>query len=578
VSAPTANGLHIFGVCLHKSGFLDTSKRRQDTDKHLPMPSQPKHPFVGLPVEQRLLAGRVEPDSTAASFAKPDLSFYSALAVRERYRDNYWRKHDPIAGDRLLWRAQTFRHIVHLLPGQAILELGCGEGLFTQALLHVSRGENPITAVTFQQPPLVPTDIRGKVEFLEISGLPNLLAGRCFDYVVAMDLLDWNYAPQLLKIVYELLTPGGEVVFYGSNPKNPVYKLRKSLSRFSGRLDPRHLLNLDQLQSHFVKAGFVSVYGVYNDFVFAPLTPRLIWLLRNLSILLENAPGVRELAGSILLHAQKPPRHKDAQRPPLCTHESLREAVSFVIPCRNEEMNIRPLVDGILGLYEHCVHEIILVNDGSTDGTATVMAKLASQDQRVKIVERSPPNGVGHALADGFSHAGGRYVLSMDCDFQHLLPEFRDLFDSAVEGHDVVVGSRFSRHSVLLNYPFLKIVANRGFHFLARLLLWRNFRDLTNNLKLMRREVVKDLRLRQPGFAVNAETGLQPLILGYRVKEVPISWVNRLAGMGTSSFSLVRAGSGYWRVLFDIWLKQVFGVGRYRDLQREPIPKQKGAK
>jgi hypothetical protein len=165
----------------------------------------------------------------------------------------------------------------------------------------------------------------------------------------------------------------------------------------------------------------------------------------------------------------------------------------------------------------------------------------------------------------------------MDCDFQHLLPEFRDLFDNAAEGYDVVVGSRFSRHSVLLNYPFLKIVANRGFHLLARLLLLRNFRDLTNNLKLMRREVVADLQLRQPGFAVNAETGLQPLILGYRVKEVPISWINRAPGMGTSSFRLIRVGGGYWRVLLDIWLKQVCGAGRYRDLRRQPLHQQNGA-
>jgi hypothetical protein len=159
----------------------------------------------------------------------------------------------------------------------------------------------------------------------------------------------------------------------------------------------------------------------------------------------------------------------------------------------------------------------------------------------------------------------------MDCDFAHLLPEFRDLFDSAVEGYDVVVGSRFSRYSVLLNYPFLKIAANRGFHLLARLILWRDFRDLTNNLKLMRREVVADLHLRQPGFAVNAETGLQPLILGYRVKEVPISWINRSPEMGTSSFRLIHVGGGYWHVLLNIWLRQVFGAGPYRDLRRRPV-------
>ena len=68
---------------------------------------------------------------------------------------------------------------------------------------------------------------------------------------------------------------------------------------------------------------------------------------------------------------------------------------------------------------------------------------------------------------------------------------------------------------------------------------------------------------------MNAETGLQPLLLGYRVKQVPISWINRTPEMGTSSFRLVRVGGGYWRVLVGLWLKCAFGIGPYRDLGRQ---------
>ncbi|MEJ7827787.1 MAG: hypothetical protein WKF91_06320, partial [Segetibacter sp.] len=67
------------------------------------------------------------------------------LRQREQLRDKYWSNRDPIITQRLLWRAQSFRHLVHLLPTQSILEVGCGKGLFTQQLLKVSRGENPIT-------------------------------------------------------------------------------------------------------------------------------------------------------------------------------------------------------------------------------------------------------------------------------------------------------------------------------------------------------------------------------------------------------------------------------------------------
>jgi glycosyltransferase involved in cell wall biosynthesis len=237
-----------------------------------------------------------------------------------------------------------------------------------------------------------------------------------------------------------------------------------------------------------------------------------------------------------------------------------------VIPCHNEERNIGPLVARLRDLFGDYIHEIVPVDDNSTDGTAEVIRGLAEQDARVKPVFRVPPNGVGRAIADGYRAATGRYVLSMDCDFQHLLPEIRDMFDAAAKGYDVVVGSRFSRHSVLLNYPFQKIVANRGFHTLAQMALLRRFRDLTNNLKLIRRETLEKLRLLEPGFAVNAETGLQPLFVGATVKEVPISWINRAPDMGTSSFRLARVGGGYWRVLYRLWLKCVFDAGPYKSL------------
>jgi dolichol-phosphate mannosyltransferase len=163
--------------------------------------------------------------------------------------------------------------------------------------------------------------------------------------------------------------------------------------------------------------------------------------------------------------------------------------------------------------------------------------------------------------------ATGKYVLTLDCDFQHLLPEIRDLFDGIAEGYDVAVGSRFSRHSVLLNYPLVKIVANRAFHMIARIVLIAAFRDLTN-LKLMRREVAQNLLLREPGFAINAETGLQPLLMGYRVKEVPISWIGRGVDMGVSSFRVLKVGGGYWRVLYRLWAWRFLKVGPYAALRR----------
>jgi len=72
----------------------------------------------------------------------------TALAMRERIRDAYWERRDPIVEDRMLWRAQSFRHIMHVLPHQTILELGCGDCIFTRHLAEQTKGECPITALS----------------------------------------------------------------------------------------------------------------------------------------------------------------------------------------------------------------------------------------------------------------------------------------------------------------------------------------------------------------------------------------------------------------------------------------------
>ena len=173
---------------------------------------------------------------------------------------------------------------------------------------------------------------------------------------------------------------------------------------------------------------------------------------------------------------------------------------------------------------------------------------------------RKPPNGVGRAIAEGMKAATGRYVLSMDCDFLHILPELRDMFDEAAAGADVVLGSRFSRSSVLINYPLQKILCNRSFHLLLSLVFRRKMRDVTNNLKLMRREVVENLDLESAWFAANAETGLKPILMGYDVRPVAISWINRTPEMGASSFSLLKNGLGYAKILASLAWKTRFGA------------------
>ena len=199
-------------------------------------------------------------------------SLIEILATREQYREHYLQHRDPIGEDRMLWRAQTFRHLMHLIPGQTILELGCGQGVFTRKLVRVSRGENPITAVTFNPDTSRPPELAGRVEFVNASSLPGALEGRRFDLIVALDLLDRHNCAGLLSNVYDFLNPGGEVLFFQSNPWNIVLKLRRFVSRFFGGRDPRSLISRTQLYELMSEVGFIRVSAFYNDFVYKPLT------------------------------------------------------------------------------------------------------------------------------------------------------------------------------------------------------------------------------------------------------------------------------------------------------------------
>ncbi len=502
---------------------------------------------------------------------------FEAVAGRERGLVRYWSERDPINELRTWWRAQTVRHTFHLLPGETVLELGCGSGRLTRALVRATRGECPVTAATF----CLPADhasarsLVAEAEVVPLTAFPGELEGRTFDYVVATNLLDRANAPCLLHHVLRLLRPGGRLLFFETNPWNPFFQLRRRLAGwlpFLRRGDERALPNQVQLYELLSELGFLRIAATPYDFLYWPVPRWLLLPARNLSLVLENTPGVRLLAGSILLHAQRPPR--DDRRPPVCLaeHPSLHGAVSVVVPCHNEEMNVRPLVRGLLQHYDAYVHELVLVDDNSTDGTRRVLEELAAEEPRVRPVIRRPPNGVGLALRDALRQATGEYVLLMDCDFLHILPELRELFAAAAEGCEVVLGSRFSRESVLINYPLRKILFNRTFHVLANLLFRRHFRDATNNLKLLRRNVVANLELEAPGFAANAETGIKPLLMDFWAREVPISWINRTPDMGRSSFSLLRGGGGYARVLARLAWRTRFGF------RRLPRPAERGAK
>jgi len=283
------------------------------------------------------------------------------------------------------------------------------------------------------------------------------------------------------------------------------------------------------------------------------LPKKLVSFVQSLAFIFEHMPVVKETCGTLCIRAKRPDSGLQApRRANLASYPQFRNAVSFVIPCHNEEPNIGPLVKNLTGLYDAYIREIVIVNDNSSDRTVEVTRQLALHDARVKLVDRTPPNGLGRALKDGFAAATGPYIFTMDADFIQILPECRDLFDALAQGYDGAIGSRFTQESVMVNYPFIKILCNRGFHLLANLLLRCHVHDISNNLKLFRAEIFKQMDIAQPHFAANAEIGLKAVLAGYSIREVPVSWINRTSEMGQSSFRIVRVAPGYFSALMRI--------------------------
>ncbi|HEY9787936.1 MAG TPA: glycosyltransferase [Candidatus Obscuribacterales bacterium] len=494
------------------------------------------------------------------------MSLLDNFKSMEKTREAYWRRYPGTSPYKLRWRAVTVRHSFHILPGETILELGAGSGLWTEHLSSVLRGENPITAAVFNDDLLAAAKPLPNVNFVKVTDLKDLPA-ESFDYVVGTVIICHDQYPQALAAIYRLLKPGGQMLFFEANYWNPQVFIKNQINnikRAMGQTICERGMRQYQLMKIASQQGFTQLEILPFDIIHA-LTPRpLIRLLQSTAFILEHTPIVREFTGTLYIWGKKPGDER-LRRPrvSLANHKELFGSVSVVVPCYNEETTIPGLVDAMVTAYGDYLHEIVIVNDNSTDTTSAVAHELSKKEPRIKVVDRTPPGGVGRALRDGYAAATGTYILTMDSDFVQIVPEIRDLFDAIAEGNDGAIGSRFSYDSVLINYPYFKILCNRSFHAMVKLLLHPGIRDISNNLKIYRADILKNLDIEQDHFAANVETGLKPILAGYKVKEVPVSWINRTIDMGSSSFRLVRVAPNYFMELVSIvrqsWLRRLKG-------------------
>ncbi len=214
-----------------------------------------------------------------------------------------------------------------------------------------------------------------------------------------------------------------------------------------------------------------------------------------------------------------------------------------IIPTYNECENVRAIIEAVLAIEEH-EFDVLVVDDNSPDGTAAIVEEIivSRGDTRVNILKREGKLGLGTAYIAGFRWARDhdyQYITEMDADFSHNPKDLVALQHAcADEGADVAVGSRYISGVNVVNWPLGRILMSYGASLYVRLITGMKVKDSTAGFVCYRREVLRELNLdlvQFKGYAFQIEMKFTAHRMGFKIKEVPIVFVNRV--LGTSKMS-----------------------------------------
>jgi glycosyltransferase involved in cell wall biosynthesis len=202
---------------------------------------------------------------------------------------------------------------------------------------------------------------------------------------------------------------------------------------------------------------------------------------------------------------------------------------SIIIPAYNESVRIGPTLDRVLAYMQQqgWEAEIVVVNDGSRDGTAEIVRAYAGGSASVRLVENPGNCGKGYSVRNGILHATGAVVLFTDADLSSPIEEAAKLLDSIHRGCDVAIGSRWLRSDLqTARQPICRQVLGRAFNLALKVVLGLSFKDTQCGFKAFKQSAARDIFGRQ----VIRRWGFDPEILflarqlGYKTKEIPVAW------------------------------------------------------
>jgi dolichol-phosphate mannosyltransferase len=246
------------------------------------------------------------------------------------------------------------------------------------------------------------------------------------------------------------------------------------------------------------------------------------------------------------------------------TQKQSLEIFSIVIPARDEEGCIASTVEHLH--LELClngiVHEIIVVDDGSTDGTWDSLQELRKHITELKPVQNHGPHGFGRAITKGLDAITGNAVVIMMADESDDPRDVVRYWNKLQEGHDCVFGSRFVKGGGVIDYPKVKFFVNRLANLFVKILFRHGLNDTTNAFKAYRREVIEGIRpILSPHFNITVELPLKAIVRGYSYSIIPTTWRNRRTGV--AKLKIKEMGSRYLFIVLYIWLEKYFSRGDY---------------